>query len=236
MDMLDAQQARKIGRMTLYGEQQEIAGLVAKMASVMNDIEELEKKGFNEFYKYHYARAEDIFAMVRKHLSKKKIMAFSNIESMETREVETKKGVSIQADVDLSLTFIDGDSGASITVFYMGSGLDNGDKYLYKAYTGGLKYALKDTFLMSAGDDVEEDSPERAAKTSSKQSEKDVALRKIRNYYRKANSSLVEEVIYRHLNGKKIQQITEEPLETIQEILVEVENRLDEEYQKSKVS
>ncbi len=236
MDMLDSQQARKIGRMSLYGEQQEIAGLVAKMATVMDDIEELEKKGFNEFYKYSYARAEDIFAMVRKHLSKQKIMAFSNIESMETREVETKKGVSIQADVDLSITFIDGDSGASITVFYMGSGIDNGDKYLYKAYTGALKYALKDTFLMSAGDDVEEDSPERAAKTTKKQDDKAEMLRKIRNYYRKASPSIVEEVIAKHLNGKKIQEITGETPEAIQKILREIEKRLDEEYQESKVS
>ncbi len=228
--------ARKIGRMKFYGEQQEIAGLVTKMSSVMNDIEELEKKGFNTFFNYSYARAEDIFAMVRKHLSKKKIMAFSNIESMETREVETKRGVSIQADVDLSLTFIDGDSGASITVYYMGTGLDTGDKYLYKAYTGALKYALKDTFLMSAGDDAEEDSPERAAKTSKKQDDKAEMLRKIRNYYRKASPAIVEEVISKHLKGKKIQEITGETPETIQKILTEVEKRLDEEYQESKVS
>lgn len=227
---------RKIGRMTLFGKQQEIAGLVAKMAKVMEDIENLEKKGFNEFYKYHYTRAEDIFAMVRKHLSKQKIMAFSNIESLKTKKVETKKGVSIQADVDLSLTFIDGDSGASITVYYMGTGLDSGDKYLYKAYTGALKYALKDTFLMSAGDDVEEDSPERTTKTSPKQDKKEEMLRKIRNYYRKASPQIVEEVISKYLNGKKIQEITEASPETIQKILVEVEERLEEEYQKSKVS
>ncbi len=222
--------------MNLYGEQQEIAGLAAKMAKVMEDIENLEKKGFNEFYKYHYARAEDIFAMVRKHLSKQKIMAFSNIENLETKEVETKKGVSVQADIDLSLTFIDGDSGASITVYYMGTGLDNGDKYLYKAYTGALKYALKDTFLMSSGDDVEEDSPERTAKTSPKQDKKEEMLRKIRNYYRKASPKIVEEVIAKYLNGKKIQEITEASPETIQKILTEVEDRLEEEYQKSKVS
>ena len=41
-----------------------------------------------------------------------------------------------------------------------GEAIDKGDKAGYKAYTGALKYYLADTFMVSTGDDAENDSPE----------------------------------------------------------------------------
>lgn len=46
-----------------------------------------------------------------------------------------------------------------------GEGLDAGDKALYKAYTGAIKYYLADTFLVATGDDPEVDSPEAKERT-----------------------------------------------------------------------
>lgn len=41
-----------------------------------------------------------------------------------------------------------------------GEGLDKGDKALYKADTGALKYYLANTFMVATGDDAEKESPE----------------------------------------------------------------------------
>lgn len=55
-------------------------------------------------------------------------------------------------------TFSKGDS--SINVVTLGQGADKGDKAAYKAATGALKYALRQTFLIETGDDPDQKSSE----------------------------------------------------------------------------
>ena len=45
---------------------------------------------------------------------------------------------------------------------FSGSGADNGDKALYKAYTGGLKFFLADQYLVAEGNDPENDEDDEA--------------------------------------------------------------------------
>jgi hypothetical protein len=55
------------------------------------------------------------------------------------------------------------DTGETLTSIYKGEGEDEGDKGLYKAYTGATKYFLTKNFLISSGDvlnDVEPNDPE----------------------------------------------------------------------------
>ena len=44
------------------------------------------------------------------------------------------------------------------TIIY-GEGIDKGDKALYKAYTGAIKYYLANTFLIATGNEPENDGP-----------------------------------------------------------------------------
>lgn len=51
----------------------------------------------------------------------------------------------------------DPDTGEYREYHFSGSGADNGDKALYKAYTGGLKFFLADQYLVAEGNDPDND-------------------------------------------------------------------------------
>lgn len=55
---------------------------------------------------------------------------------------------------------IDPDTGEYEEYLFSGSGADNGDKALYKAYTGGLKFYLASNYLVAEGNDPENDEEE----------------------------------------------------------------------------
>jgi len=61
----------------------------------------------------------------------------------------------MEADFEGRLT--DPDTGDYHTYRFSGTGADNGDKALYKAYTGGLKFFLADQYLVAEGNDPEND-------------------------------------------------------------------------------
>jgi len=54
--------------------------------------------------------------------------------------------------------FRDAESGETAEVFGTGCGEDAGDKAVYKAITGAMKYFVSKNFLISTGDDPEKDS------------------------------------------------------------------------------
>lgn len=60
------------------------------------------------------------------------------------------------------------------TVYSSGEGMDGGDKAIYKAKTGALKYFLANEFMVATGDDPEADNPEEedTPKNESSKSEK----------------------------------------------------------------
>ena len=64
-------------------------------------------------------------------------------------------------------TFACADTGATYSVSWMGAGADNSDRRLYKAYTGGVKYLLMKTFMISTNDD-----PELATKAEAEEARK----------------------------------------------------------------
>ncbi len=61
-------------------------------------------------------------------------------------------------DVQFKGTLIDIETGEYLDYFFSGTGSDNGDKGIYKAYTGGLKYFIATNFMIAEHNDVEDDS------------------------------------------------------------------------------
>ena len=57
----------------------------------------------------------------------------------------------------MNYRFVDARSGEELSVRVAGEGADAGDKAPYKAMTGALKYALLQSFLLSTGDDPEDE-------------------------------------------------------------------------------
>ena len=77
----------------------------------------------------------------------------------------------------MNYRFVDARSGEELSVRVAGEGADAGDKAPYKAMTGALKYALLQSFLLSTGDDPED---ERANSRAPRASERVITPEQVR--------------------------------------------------------
>jgi hypothetical protein len=143
-----------------------------------------------------------------------------------------------------------GDTGAKVKLLYSGYALDEGDKHIYKAYTGAIKYFLINNFMLSTGDDPEMDSPkikqeapkpkklkkEKATtpKLKTKSKHTDNNIEKIRQLWKK-NQNITQRVVFKELEDmgkeKDIAIITEIKDD---ERLAEIVNKINEEIEKEK--
>ena len=135
----------------------DIALLAAKLAAIAAQLGVIEKRGWNDHFKYHFLRASDVVQAIRGKLAEQKIILLADVLLTERYEVVGEKSKQQGQDVVVRYTFLDGDTGARISFRGAGSGLDSGDKAIYKALTGALKYALTTVFLI-ADDSAEPES------------------------------------------------------------------------------
>lgn len=121
--------------------------LFKKLLEVAKAIPEIQKTGYNGFHDYKYATEEDIVKPVREALFKNGILLMSNVDELtQTGEITTVK---------MTFTFYDTESGESASFVWYGQGQDKGDKGVYKAQTGALKYFLLKNFLIPSATDPE---------------------------------------------------------------------------------
>lgn len=125
--------------------------LYKKILATQSLVANVEKDGRNDFQKYNYAKWEDIVKSVRR----------AAIECGLLISINTKNKKSITDDgqtnteVEISIELIDTNTGYSIEHSFFGEGRDKGDKSIYKAYTGAVKYAIIEIFLVPIGEDPE---------------------------------------------------------------------------------
>lgn len=134
--------------------------LATKLARIMGELRHVPKNGYNSFHKYAYTMESDIVDALRGHLAAAGVIIMPSVVGHTVAEADRKQTI---ATVTLELTIIDGESGDSLVSQWVGQGMDQGDKAYYKAYTGAMKYALLKTFLISTGDDPEQDEPVKPA-------------------------------------------------------------------------
>lgn len=135
--------------------------LVAKLAEVMQAVDRIKKRGHNAFHNYDYATEADIVEAVRHEMASRFLMLIPEVVHLATQELgPNKKGDPRDPLTVLTMrfTFMDGETGESISRQWFGVGQDGGDKGVYKAMTGAEKYFLMKTFLIPTGDDPEQDS------------------------------------------------------------------------------
>jgi hypothetical protein len=125
--------------------------LYRKLAKVMSQVDRVPKTGHNAFHKYDYVTESDLVEKIRGFLAVENIIILPSVKSVD------QKGDLTNAEIEF--VFADGDTGETHTAVMWGCGQDKGDKGIYKAYTGAVKYLLMKTFLVSTGDDPEDDSP-----------------------------------------------------------------------------
>lgn len=130
--------------------------LASKIAKVMQAVGYVEKGGTNSAQGYKFVQASAVADKVRAELTKLNVtLTPTNIDVIS--EGLTPSGKQTLITLRYTWTLTDGDSGETMTWQSVGTGADSGDKAVYKAATGALKYALLTGFLIPTGDDPEAD-------------------------------------------------------------------------------
>lgn len=176
------------------------------MAEACNSVGGVEKKGRNEFQKYTYVRAADISKLFRRELFKRNILLTSNELELTEQTVQTNSGgtmryVTLKADYILR----DGDSGETLSSVAYGMGMDSGDKAIWKAKTGALKYFLRGLGIVpderddpEADESVDEQTDERVMAAHDKKTAKQ---RSVADYQIRAFDAAC------HASGKTAEQV-----------------------------
>lgn len=143
-------------------ENQVRATLYKKIAAVMGASDRVPKRGRNKFHNYDYATEADLVESLRGLLAEQGLAFLVSVVSQERIPSEMKAGDFTR--VELEFTLACADTGESVSCRMWGEGQDPGDKGLYKAYTGAVKYFLMKTFLIPTGDDPEADQMQQEPK------------------------------------------------------------------------
>jgi len=117
----------------------------------------VKKEGKNLFDNYKYITEAQYKALINEVISKIGLEFSSGVD-----EVMSLAGSEKQPNarlVKMHFTLADVDTGYSETESAFGEALDKGDKAIYKAYTGALKYFIANNFLIEGGDEAEKESP-----------------------------------------------------------------------------
>ena len=197
-----------------------------KFAEVRRRLGYVQKRGHNERHNYSYVTAADLAGSVGDILAELGVVVIPQLQSIST---ETPRSSSDRiARVVMNYRFVDARSGEELSVRVAGEGADAGDKAPYKAMTGALKYALLQSFLLSTGDDPEDEhansraalgserviTPEQVRELQGLIEETGTELERVLAYYRVAALSEMTEGSYRRalelLNRKLAKQSSQE--------------------------
>jgi hypothetical protein len=139
-------------------------GLFPRLLDAMRGLERVPERGWNASQSYSYVREDDLVEAVRDRLLNAGVLLLPSVQAVETRDtskLDRDTGAVIPGwpitRVVVSWSFIDAATGEREVLQGVGDGADPGDKGVYKALTGSLKYVLRQSFLIPTGDDAESD-------------------------------------------------------------------------------
>lgn len=142
------------------------ANVYEKIANVQQAIHTVVKGGYNEHFKYSFARERDVTAEVKPLLGKEGLVITHTV--LKEEEIEhgvTSSGAKkylTKLTIEFRITNVK-DPADFIVATAIGSGQDGEDKGVPKAYTMALKYFLSKMFLIETGDDAEESKGKKGA-------------------------------------------------------------------------
>ncbi len=125
--------------------------LKEKMWTIMQEIEYINKDKVNSFHGYKYASEEAIKKVVHEALVKNRVLFRISVDRQEYDKEAQLTMLSCR------YIFEDVDSDEVVTAAMQSQGQDKGDKGVYKAITGAIKYALTSALLIPTGDDPEDE-------------------------------------------------------------------------------
>ena len=142
-----------------------------KLLEVSRVIKYLKKDKRNMGQNYNYLSEAKIKEIIKKEFEKQGVLFNYSTNNIAQYEISpTHKGTKqFVTNLNGTYKFLDADSDAVIIGNWVGSGMDTGDKGLYKAITGGIKYVLNTNFLIPSGDDPENDGNKKPHQEPKKQ-------------------------------------------------------------------
>lgn len=147
--------------------------VASKMRKVMAQFDSMAKDGKMQGSagNYGYLSEEQIVTRLHGYCGEVGlVIAPASMEILTERQDTTSSGKIMHvARILVTYTFIDPDEPESVLVVQaLGEGADMGDKCLNKAMTGAFKYALRQSFMISTGDDPDHVASEAATTSVSK--------------------------------------------------------------------
>lgn len=134
--------------------------ILRKLLEIMKENEYIQKSGQHP-QGYKYVKESDLKRKIGASLVKHGVVFVPGNAQVWNAEF-TRPGKDNKPDrresittVLLSFRFLDTVSGEYVQGQMPGQGVDGGDKGVYKAITGAIKYILTSTFLIETGDDPE---------------------------------------------------------------------------------
>jgi hypothetical protein len=136
-----------------------MTSLAKKLSEVGKDIGwGIPKDGRNDAQRYDFTSASAVKIRVGPPLAARGIAVCSGVEVIQVDDVTSAKGTQFQRVLArVTLTFVDGDTGETLSSQGIGSGMDSGDKAAMKAQTAAEKYAYVSAFTLAMGEDPERD-------------------------------------------------------------------------------
>lgn len=133
--------------------------VLAKLSLISKEIGYVQKDKKNTTQGYKYLSESKIKEVMKENFEKHGIVFTYSTDGVREYEISPtgnnkKQFVTV---VQGKYRFSDSESGEYVENTWAGTGSDTGDKGIYKAITGGIKYIFNTTFLIPTGDDPEED-------------------------------------------------------------------------------
>lgn len=141
-----------------WASKPEVNQIAKKVNLVMQEVEKVHKDGTNTFQRYKYVSEANVVAKLREAFVSHGLIAIPFMTLTEDIDAgATKQGTSqVRTNVEIVYQLMDIDSGQYLLTCVAGSGIDSGDKGIYKALTGANKYFLFKTFQIETSDDPEQ--------------------------------------------------------------------------------
>lgn len=138
--------------------------------AIMDGCGAIPKNGRNNAQNYNFMKASDVLDHIRPLCVKHGVLITPEVLSYEITPYETKSGSrQFLVTQKVKYTFTHAKTGEFVETVVLGQGSDMGDKASNKAMTGATKYAYINTFLLSDGEDAEnDDEPDPKKKTAKK--------------------------------------------------------------------
>lgn len=109
---------------------------------------------------YGYVSEAQFVSAVRPQMIKHGLVLFpvsmnQTTETTITKDASGKEKSNYYVNVSAEYRLADVESGESVVISVLGTGVDSGDKAIYKAMTGAFRTMLRQSFMIGTGEDPE---------------------------------------------------------------------------------